>query len=169
MRQESKTTRSRARFITIGGPIYIWGWILVAISASIQFATGLLHDIGPTALHAWTFTIPLILFAFAHGSVIYGFRSMIVFAAICIVVTNVVEHVNILTGFPGGSYHYTDSPGPKLLLVPLLAGPLILGSVSCLDDVAADVGRCEPRLVPPNDVPSAVDRQFSYGCAEPVV
>ncbi len=128
MRQESETTRSRARFITIGGPIYIWGWILVAISASIQFATGLLHDIGPTALHAWTFTIPLILFAFAHGSVIYGFRGMIVFAAICIVVTNVVEHVNILTGFPGGSYHYTDSLGPSCFSCHSWLGPAISGS-----------------------------------------
>jgi putative membrane protein len=39
------------------------------------------------------------------------------------VVSNILENISILTGFPFGHYHYTDALGPKLFLVPLLIGP----------------------------------------------
>jgi putative membrane protein len=102
-------------------------WVLVGISGSAQLATGLFHDIGQAALQAMLLVAPLVLFAFAHGSVIYGVRNMVAFALICVVVTNIVENVNILTGYPGGSYHYSEAMGPKLLLVPLVIGPAYFG------------------------------------------
>ena len=98
-------------------------WVLVAISGSVQLATGLLHDIGPPAVQAAMLTLPLLAFAFVHGSVAYGWRDMIVFALICVVISNAIENLNILTGLPSGYYHYTDRLGPKLFLVPMMSGP----------------------------------------------
>jgi uncharacterized membrane protein len=102
-------------------------WALVAISGIVQMATGLFHDIGPPAVQAATLTLPLLAFAFAHGSVVYGWRDMIVFAIICLAVSNAIENLNILTGLPSGHYHYTDLLGPKLLLVPVVIGPAYFG------------------------------------------
>ena len=98
-------------------------WVLVGISGSVQMATGLYHDIGPPAFQAAMLTLPLLAFAFAHGSIVYGWRDMIVFALICLAVSNAMENLNILTGLPSGYYHYTDMLGPKLFLVPLVIGP----------------------------------------------
>ena len=98
-------------------------WGLVAISGSVQLATGLLHDIGPPAIQAAMLMLPLLALAFAHGSVVYGWRDTIVFALICVAVSNAMENLNILTGFPSGYYHYTDMLGPKLFLVPMMSGP----------------------------------------------
>jgi uncharacterized membrane protein len=102
-------------------------WVLVGISCSAQLATGLFHDIGQPTLQATLLVAPLVLFAFAHGSVIYGVRNIVTFALICVVVTNIVENLNILTGYPGGSYYYSDRMGPKLFLVPLVIGPAYFG------------------------------------------
>jgi hypothetical protein len=62
-----------------------------------------------------------------HGSRQFGWRNMLAFAVICLVVSNIFENLSILTGFPFGHYHYSDNLGPKLLLVPLLIGPAYLG------------------------------------------
>jgi uncharacterized membrane protein len=64
-----------------------------------------------------------VAFALIHGAVRYGWKGIVAFIAICLVVSNVLENTSILTGFPFGHYHYTDALGPKLFLVPLLIGP----------------------------------------------
>ena len=64
-----------------------------------------------------------VAFALIHGVVRYGWRGIAAFIVICLVVSNILENTSILTGFPFGHYHYTDSLGPKLFLVPLLIGP----------------------------------------------
>ena len=64
-----------------------------------------------------------VAFALIHGAVRYGWRGIAAFIVICLVVSNILENTSILTGFPFGHYHYTDSLGPKLFLVPLLIGP----------------------------------------------
>src|SRR3979409_1800219 len=64
-----------------------------------------------------------VLFAILHGGARYGWRGIVVFIAVCLVVSNVLENTSILTGFPFGHYHYTNALGPKLFLVPLLIGP----------------------------------------------
>ena len=102
-------------------------WALVAISGIVQIATGLFHDIGPPAVQAATLALPVIAFAFAHGSVVYGWRDITVFALICLTVSNAIENLNILTGLPSGHYHYTDLLGPKLFLVPVVIGPAYFG------------------------------------------
>jgi putative membrane protein len=70
--------------------------------------------------------VPVALFAFLHGAILYR-RAILVFAGICLVVGNAVENLGVLTGFPFGHYYFTAAMGPKLLLVPVLMGPAYLG------------------------------------------
>jgi uncharacterized membrane protein len=94
-------------------------WVLAA-----AYAVALIGNI------AFGLSIPIALvlllsvaFALIHGVVRYGWRGIAAFIVICLVVSNILENTSILTGFPFGHYHYTDSLGPKLFLVPLLIGP----------------------------------------------
>src|SRR6267143_2815232 len=94
-------------------------WVLVAVYA-----------VALTANISFGLSIPIALvllvsvaFALIHGAVRYGWRGIAIFIVICLVVSNILENTSILTGFPFGHYHYTDSLGPKLFLVPLLIGP----------------------------------------------
>lgn len=69
---------------------------------------------------------PLLLLAQAaftllHGSRRYGWRAIVVFCVVTLVVINALENLSILTGFPFGDYHYTL--GLQLFLVPVLVGP----------------------------------------------
>lgn len=66
------------------------------------------------------------LFVLIHGSLVYGIRGMLVFTCIAFVVGNIFENLGIRTGFPFGSYYFTEIMGPKLLGVPLLMGPAYL-------------------------------------------
>lgn len=63
------------------------------------------------------------LFAIIHGVFRYGWRGMFFFIVMCLSISNILENVSILTGFPFGYYHYTPVLGPKLFAVPLLIGP----------------------------------------------
>jgi uncharacterized membrane protein len=94
-------------------------WVLaglyaVALIANISFGLSI-----PIAL----VLLISVAFALIHGAVRYGWRGIAVFIVICLVVSNILENTSILTGFPFGHYHYTDSLGPKLFLVPILIGP----------------------------------------------
>src|ERR1700674_5812949 len=62
-----------------------------------------------------------VVFALFHGALRYRWSGVLTFLAICLVVSNVLENLSILTGFPFGHYHYTG--GGKLFLVPLVIGP----------------------------------------------
>ncbi len=92
----------------------LWVLALVAVAAAFAqtvVATNLIPQIYGT----------LILFGLIHGTLRYGVINLLVFIAICLVVSNIYENASILTGFPFGNYHYTA--GPKLFNVPLNVGP----------------------------------------------
>src|SRR3981189_1503153 len=55
-------------------------------------------------------------------------RHILVFLVLCLGISNVMENLGVMTGFPFGPYHYTDVLGPKLFLVPLLIGPAYFGT-----------------------------------------
>ncbi|MBV9787906.1 MAG: carotenoid biosynthesis protein [Chloroflexi bacterium] len=104
-------------------------WMLIAIYALVtivrrSFAPNLLPAPISTALVTF---VPLI-FIFVHGSLSYRRKDLLVFTAITLVVSNLFENISVLTGFPFGHYYYSDTLGPKLLLVPLLIGPAYLGT-----------------------------------------
>lgn len=98
-------------------------WVLVVLFA-IESLIGVFYtSILITVLHL----VIMVTFAFVHGTLRYGVRGVAAFATICLVVSNIFENLGVATGFPFGSYHYTDALGPKLLYVPLLIGPAYLG------------------------------------------
>src|SRR5882724_10041466 len=94
-------------------------WALVVVYIVVTLAN---------TLFSLSIPIPLILlvsvaFALIHGAVCYRWSGMVTFIVVCLVVSNILENISILTGFPFGHYHYTDLLGLKLLLVPLVIGP----------------------------------------------
>lgn len=89
--------------------------------------SGLFPGALPPAIDGLVLTALLVAFALSHGAERYGWSSILVFAIICLVVSNVCENLSILTGIPFGRYHYTDVLGPKLFLVPVLIGGAYTG------------------------------------------
>jgi len=71
--------------------------------------------------------VPAAVFALIHGSIFYRLRTMLVFLGICLVVGNIFENLGVLTGFPYGSYYFTDVTGPKLFVVPIFLGLAYVG------------------------------------------
>lgn len=96
----------------------LWG-VIVLYAALKLISTWLSPNAIPTSVMV---LIPVV-FALIHGARRYGWGGILTFIAICLVVSNALENLSILTGFPFGHYHYTDGLGPKLFLVPLLIGP----------------------------------------------
>src|SRR5947209_4731408 len=92
-------------------------WVLVALLAAVRLVS--------TGFSISSLGIPLVFaataFALVHGAVRYGWRGILTFLAICLVVSNVLENLSISTGFPFGHYQYTG--GLKLLQVPIFIGP----------------------------------------------
>jgi putative membrane protein len=101
-------------------------WTIVALYAAVILlgpALGLI----PSWLNAPLSALLPMVFALIHGARQFGWRDMLAFAAICLLVSNALENLSIITGFPFGHYHYSDNLGPKVFLVPLLIGPAYLG------------------------------------------
>lgn len=66
-------------------------------------------------------------FALFDGAQHYGFRGILVFTAICLLIGNFVENFGVATGFPFGPFQFLDLMGPKFLNVPLLLGLAYVG------------------------------------------
>jgi uncharacterized membrane protein len=80
--------------------------------------------------HLWIVALDVFsaaAFAALDGSRHYRWRTMIVFAAICMVVGNIVENLGVSTGFPFGRYRFLELMGPKVFHVPVLLGLAYIG------------------------------------------
>jgi putative membrane protein len=75
------------------------------------------------ALHV----LPAAAFALIHGAMLYRWRGMLVFTALCLAIGGSFEILGIRTGFPFGSYYFTDLMGPKIFGVPVLLGLAYVG------------------------------------------
>ena len=80
-------------------------------------------DIGPLLgiddnLNAILTLLAALVFAVAHGFIALGWRSLMAFSLVTIVISFTSEAIGVATGFIFGVYHYTDLLGPKLLGVP---------------------------------------------------
>lgn len=71
--------------------------------------------------------VPPLGFASLHGRMLWGWRGIVVFFAICSIVSGSVEKIGITTGFPFGHYFFTDAMGPKISGVPIFLGLAYLG------------------------------------------
>jgi putative membrane protein len=82
----------------------------------------------PTALGPLIFNLLLNIFVVMHMLTLYRGRDVVIFYVITLVISNLYENIGILTGFPFGSYDYTDALGPKIFLVPVLVGASYVGA-----------------------------------------
>lgn len=66
-------------------------------------------------------------FALVHGARHYGLRGILVFAAISLVIGNILETIGTHTGLPYGHYEFLPLMGPQLNRVPILLGLAYIG------------------------------------------
>lgn len=97
--------------------------VLYAFARVLQIFPGEVPLVAVVALHV----LAPIVFALIHGAMFYRTRGILIFFAICLVVGNIIENVGVRTGFPFGSYYFTDLMGPKLFVVPIQLGLAYLG------------------------------------------
>jgi uncharacterized membrane protein len=103
-------------------------WLLIAIYA----VASLLPSFAPRALSldtqlALVVFLPL-AFALIHGAMRHGVAGIAIFLVLCFGISNTLENLGVLTGFPFGHYVYTGAMGPKLFVVPLLIGLAYFGA-----------------------------------------
>ena len=103
-------------------------WLLIGVYAVVTDLSDAAPKIFQTPANLpLTILVPM-AFALLHGARRYGIAGILWFTVLCLGISNVMENMGVLTGFPFGPYHYTDVLGPKLFLVPLLIGPGYLGT-----------------------------------------
>src|SRR5579872_335288 len=103
---------------------FLWGMLaLYALARVCQIFAGRLPTLLIVVLHV----VPPALFAFAHGSALYGRRGIAIFAACCLGFGTLAETVGLRTGFPFGRYYFTGVMGPKVFQLPVLLALAYLG------------------------------------------
>lgn len=106
----------------------LWCLIATYVAADVLFVlAGLFPGHVPILVSLALHIFPPLVFALIHGARIYGWRGILTFAGLCVLVGNVFENVSILTGFPFGHYAFTDRMGPRILQVPILLGLAYVG------------------------------------------
>lgn len=106
-------------------------WPLLALWLTLAlYAAGRYLEIShnpPSHIIVALDVLSALVFALVHGSQRYGWRAILIFTAICIVVGNIVENIGVLTGLPFGHYYFAELMGPKLWNVPILLGVAYIG------------------------------------------
>jgi uncharacterized membrane protein len=113
---------------TAGGWRSLVLWLLIALYLVNPVLTDAFPRTLVTPLNTPLAVLLPMVFALLHGSRRYGWSGILVFLVLCLGISNVMENIGVMTGFPFGHYHYTDVLGPKLLHVPLLIGPGYFGA-----------------------------------------
>ena len=102
-------------------------WAVIALYAAFAAAKPLLAGTD------WFVLVPLvsilapILFVLLHAPRQIGWANLGVFFALACVISWSYESLSIATGFPFGTYHYTEDLGWQLGTVPLLIMPAYFG------------------------------------------
>jgi uncharacterized membrane protein len=105
---------------------YLALYALIAIYAVSPVLQGFPQSAPMLAVLMLHVVAPL-LFALLHGQILWGWRGILVFFAICSALSGLVEKIGITTGFPFGHYFFTDAMGPKISGVPVFLGLAYLG------------------------------------------
>jgi uncharacterized membrane protein len=95
-------------------------WLLAASSVLSHLTSILLHL--PQAIAGAMLAGSLMLFGLFHGASTYSWRGIVFFIVLCLGVSNALENLSILTGFPFGWYHYSEKMGPSK---PLRCMPVV--------------------------------------------
>src|SRR5438093_4851237 len=100
----------------------LWGAVVVYAAMTV------INWVSPNSIPVVVLVLFLLAFVLLHGALHYRLSGALIFVAVALVVSNILENTSILTGFPFGHYHYTDALGLKLFLVPLTIGPAYVGT-----------------------------------------
>lgn len=123
------TTNFEPRAV-IPKPMQFLLWAMVAVYLGARICQ-LYADRLPTLLIVVLHVIPPAVFALVHGSILYRLRGTLVFTALCLSVAGLSELVSLHTGFPFGSYYFTEVMGPKVAGLPILLVLAYLGIAYC--------------------------------------
>ena len=82
----------------------------------------------PAELNAPLFNLLLNAFVIVHALTLYRVWDVVAFYVVTLVVSFSLENIGVLSGFPFGSYYYSDALGPKLGEVPILIGFSYVGA-----------------------------------------
>jgi hypothetical protein len=111
--------------------------MIAALPFIAMLDVGPLVGIGADANAILTLLAALV-FVVAHGYIALGWRNIIAFSLITVVISFTSEAIGVATGLIFGAYHYTD-----------LLGPSGMKPTSCLNDTNAIVrGACDETHVP---------------------
>jgi len=99
------------------GPVFI-AWSGAAVYA-LSESESLIQKLAEVPVAAG-----MILFVFFHGLRSYGRRALLVFTALVFLIAWGFEMLSIMTGFPFGSYTYTERMRPYIGHVPALVLPV---------------------------------------------
>src|SRR5437868_1123616 len=103
-------------------------WTLVLLNVVLTLVNAVFPNHIPVPILIPLLIVVPLAFALFHGAVCYQWSGIITLLVMSLVVSNLLENTNILTGFPFGHYYYTNGLGPKLFLVPLVINPAYFGT-----------------------------------------
>ena len=108
--------------------LFLWGTLLVYLLGRV---CQLYADRLPSLLIVLLHVVPPAAFALVHGSLVYRYRRMLIFTALCLGVAGLSESLSLRTGFPFGDYYFTDVMGPRISHLPILLVLAYLGIGYC--------------------------------------
>ena len=103
-------------------------WLVIAVYATASILPSFFPTALPLGARLGLVVFLPLLFALLHGALRFGPAGIVAFLVLCLGISNLLENVGVLTGFPFGRYSYSDVMGPKLFNVPLLIGPAYFGA-----------------------------------------
>jgi uncharacterized membrane protein len=101
-------------------------WLLIALYVAARFLQVFPGRV-PTSVVVALHVFPPAIFALLHGARHYGWRGIVVFETLIVLIGNAFENVGVRTDFPFGNYYFTDLMGPKVLAVPIMLGLAYVG------------------------------------------
>jgi uncharacterized membrane protein len=111
---------SKANRVDSAPRLEVFAWVALAIYLAmvIGFAW------NPTPLAQGLAAIGIAI-ACAHAVLAFGWKDALVFLAICLAMTFMMENIGVATGAPFGHYHFEVGANlPHLGFIPIIVGPL---------------------------------------------
>ncbi len=107
---------------------------LVVLQILVQFGTVVRLGSSTVAIIS---VITALVILLVHGSQALGWRNLVAYLVIAVVISFAAEAIGVATGLVFGPYHYTDLFGPKLLGVP----PLIQAAYAAMGYASLMIAR----------------------------
>ncbi len=95
-------------------------WAFFALLAYLIIANIVFYWVALPAPGNIGFVLAFTAFSLLHGGLTLGGRRVVLFFALTVIISYIMEEVGVRTGLVFGPYHYSDMLGPKLSNVPLL-------------------------------------------------